>query len=231
MQVDDLAIVVTRKAIKNVYLRIDRSTGQLRLSAPLRMQDADIAGFVSDHRAWIDRRRRLLAHEPTRAELCFVTGERHLLFGEPFTLHVIERPGRGLVRLHGDGRLELHVSPDSTPDGRAALLSRWYRAQLAGTVPRLIERWEPVMGVAVSEWRIRAMTTRWGTCNIRAHRIWLNLELAKYPIECLEYVVVHEMNHLLERGHTKQFHALMDQWLPDWRRTRKRLADRAMEID
>ncbi len=111
----------------------------------------------------------------------------------------------------------MQIQPGMDRDERQVLLEDWYRRQLKKVIPDFISRWEPVLGVHVKEWRVRKMKTRWGSCNIQAQRIWLNLELAKKPLKCLEYIIVHEMNHLLERYHNTRFYRLMDSWMPDWR--------------
>ena len=127
------------------------------------------------------------------------------------------------VRMQPDGVLSVGYQPGADLETRRALLERWYRDQLRERIPSLIEKWQPVLGVSVAEWRVKRMRTRWGSCNIRARRIWLSLELARRPLECLEYVVVHEMVHLLEYGHTGRFYGLLDQFLPEWRSSRQLL--------
>lgn len=117
-------------------------------------------------------------------------------------------------------KLVLRVRPGTDRDKREAVLYAWYRRQLKAQIPPLIAKWEPVIGVQVTDWGVKRMKTRWGTCNIQAQRIWLNLELAKKPPQCLEYVLVHEMVHLLERHHNERFQSLMDQFLPQWRHDR-----------
>ena len=117
----------------------------------------------------------------------------------------------------------MHVRPGTSPDRRRLLLQEWYRKQLRELIPPLIDKWEPVLGVHVADWGIKRMKTKWGSCNVTAGRIWLNLELAKKPVECLEYVVVHEMAHLLERHHNGRFIAFLDDYLPQWRTYRDEL--------
>jgi predicted metal-dependent hydrolase len=122
--------------------------------------------------------------------------------------------------------LELHVRRRSRLDERQRTLHEWYRGELKLLIPPLVDKWQPLLGVSVAEWGVKRMRTRWGTCNIRARRIWLNLELAKCPVECLEFVVVHEMVHLLERRHSVRFKSLMDTFLPDWRERQRTLGGR-----
>lgn len=147
----------------------------------------------------------------------------HFVSGIPHRLQLQLRPGPARVALPGSGILELGICPEATDDERDIALSRWYRGRLQEAIPPLIARWEPAMCVQVAEWGIKRMKTRWGSCNTRARRIWLNLELAKRPLECLEYVIVHELAHLLEPSHNARFKGILDQHLPGWRDLRVEL--------
>jgi len=216
-------IEVTRKEIKHLYIRIDRSDGRIRISAPRRMSDAAIREAVHRNRAWIERRRQRVAALATIRPLVLESGACVPVFGESCCLSISEGHGRQGVRLREDGVLEMRVRHGLDQDGRAAVLDAWYRAQLKARMPELIRIWEPIMGVSVADWGVRMMRSRWGSCNIRARRIWLNLALARRRPEYLEYVVVHEMVHLLERGHNRRFYAFMDMFLPNWRAIRAAL--------
>lgn len=151
-----------------------------------------------------------------------VSGESHYVWGIRLRLKVIERPGRAHVEVDGN-RLLLHVPVGSVREARARVLERWQRSELRRTIPLLIGRWEPAVGRSVSQWGIRRMKTKWGSCNRETARISINLELVKKHPNCLEYVVVHEMAHLLERNHGEAFAKLMDSLLPDWRSRRDTL--------
>lgn len=215
---DDLIVEVVRKPIKNLRLTVHRSTGKVRLSVPLRISMTDIRQFLTERRDWIRH------HQTTQrpAPLHYVTGETHYFQGCGYRLNVIEQSGAQGVAQQTDS-LDLHVRPASDADQRAAVLSAWYRAQLQAQLPALIAHWQPIMGVKVAEWRIKKMKTKWGTCNTRVGRIWLNLALIKHAPQCLEYVVVHEMTHLLEPSHNARFKALMDQFMPQWRKYKQAL--------
>jgi predicted metal-dependent hydrolase len=218
LQLDKLTVEVVHKPIKSLRLTVHRSTGKVRLSVPLRISMTEIRQFLTERRDWI--RHHQTAQRPT--PLHYVTGETHYFQGRGYRLNVIEHNGAQGVVQQVDS-LDLCVRPASDADQRAAVLSAWYRAQLQAQLPALIAHWQPIMGVQVAEWRIKKMQTKWGTCNTRAHRIWLNLELAKHPPICLEYVVVHEMTHLLEPSHNARFKTLMDQFMPQWRERKKAL--------
>jgi predicted metal-dependent hydrolase len=151
-----------------------------------------------------------------------VSGESHYFFGQRYRLRFFKHDGAGKVLLN-KSTLDLYSRPDTSAEIRERVLQRWYREQLRIRIPPLLAKWEPVLGVRVAEWGIKKMKTKWGTCNIEARRVWLNLELAKKPKQCLGYIIVHEMVHLLERHHNDRFVAIMDEHLPQWRSYRDEL--------
>jgi predicted metal-dependent hydrolase len=218
----NIPVEVSRKDIRTLRLRVHAPDGRVTVSAPLALPRQAIDAFVSSRLDWIRKHRRRITALEYEPEYRYLHGERHWYAGRRYALDIVERPARARVEL-GAGTLVMRVRPGSGVERRRALLHAWYRQQLKATVPGLIDAYQPRMGVAVQELGIRRMKTRWGTCNPRARRIWLNLELAKKPPECLEYVVVHEMAHLLEPRHNARFHALMDTFLPAWREHRETL--------
>jgi predicted metal-dependent hydrolase len=220
--VDDLVVEVLRKNIKNLNLSVRPPDGKVRVSVPRRISDATVRQVVLERMEWIKSQQAWFASHAERATLHYVSGEKHVYLGHTYLLQVMDGARRPKVSLHGE-RLELHVPSGSNEALRAQALEAWYRAQIKLLIPPLIARWEPVIGVQVAEWGVKRMRTKWGTCSIRARRIWLNLELIKLPPEYLEYVAVHEMNHLLERLHTPRFKALLDQFMPGWRELRQGL--------
>jgi predicted metal-dependent hydrolase len=220
--VDDLVVEVVRKNIKNLNLSVRSPDGKVRVSVPRRISDATVRQVVLERMEWIKSQQAWFASHAERATLHYVSLEKYDYLGHTYLLQVMDCAQRPKVSLHGE-RLELHVPSGSNEALRAQALEAWYRAQIKLLIPPLIARWEPVMGVQVAEWGVKRMRTKWGTCSIRARRIWLNLELIKLPPEYLEYVVVHEMNHLLERLHTPRFKALLDQFMPGWRELRQGL--------
>jgi predicted metal-dependent hydrolase len=165
---------------------------------------------------FVGQERRLLPPE-------YVSGESHYFQGTCYRLNVVEHLGRSRVTMSDRATLDLYIRPDSERDQRERVLLNWYRQQLNEQVPALLAKWEAIMGVQSAEWHIKQMKTRWGTCNPRASRIWLNLELAKKPVDCLEYVIVHELVHLLARKHDAKFKGYMDKFLPQWRLLREEL--------
>lgn len=217
MDVNGIVVEIVRKNIRHLYLRVLPANGRVRVSAPLHLDDDEIRLAVSARLGWIRRKQSQLERLQKQSGGDYVTGESHYFEGRRYRLNVIERDGPPAVMLPDDNTLELSVRPGSDRAKREETLDHWYRKQLQDRLPALIDKWERNIGVKVNELRIRKMKTRWGTCNRRARRIWLNLELMKKPATCLEYVVVHELVHLLERKHNNRFRALMDKYLPGWR--------------
>ena len=172
---------------------------------------------------WIRRKQAEFEQQDRQSQREFVTGESHYFEGRRYRIDVTERDGPPTVRLLNNTTMALSVRPGADRDKREAVLHRWYRCQLRDRLPALLAKWEPKVGVQIAEVRIRKMKTCWGTCNRDARRIWLNLELAKKPASCLEYIVVHEMVHLIERHHNDRFRDLMDRLIPQWRLHRDEL--------
>jgi predicted metal-dependent hydrolase len=220
----DIPVQVVRKPIKNLHLGVYPPDGQVRVSAPAHLTDDNIRLAVISRLSWIRKQREAFQAQPRQSKREMVTGESHYVFGKRYRLEVIERRGCHEIVVKNSSTLQLFVNPGTTQANRTKVLKEWYRQQLKDRVSQLLEQWEPVLGHQVAAWGVRKMKTKWGSCNIQQRRIWLNLELAKKPPECLEYVVVHELVHFLERHHNERFKALMSQFLPQWRLRRDTLA-------
>jgi predicted metal-dependent hydrolase len=218
---DSIPIDIIRKNIKGLRLAVYR-TGEVRLSAAFWLSDGAVREYAASKLSWIRKHReKLLLQKPVAAQL-FVSGESHDYGGCRYVLEVVPHTAKPKIILDGT-TLKLFVRESSTKHRRAEVLAGWYRERLKEKIPGMIAKWEERTGVEVYEWGIKRMKTRWGSCSIRAHRIWLNLELAKKPDRCLEYVVVHEMVHLLERNHSKRFYARMTEFLPEWKSLKEEL--------
>ena len=218
-----IPVDVVRKDIKNLHVGVYPPAGRVRVAAPLRLDDEAVRLAVISRLGWIRRRRLEFTEQDRQSERELVTGESQYFEGRRYRLDLVVRDGPPSVLLRGNARMELGV-PQGTPrSSREAALQRWYRARLKERIPALVEKWEPRVGVDVAEVRIRRMKTRWGSCNAEARRVWLNLELAKKPVSCLEYILVHEMVHFLERNHGDRFRELMDDLMPQWQMRRKEL--------
>lgn len=214
---DGIVIDVVRKNIKHLYLTIDPEEGRPRISSPLRVSDGEVCVFAESKLAWIKTHREKINSTNSRTRMQYVSGEYHALFGQRYLLSLKRAQSASKVILRDSSILELHVRNPSNVVQRQRVLSEWYRGILKDRIPSLIAKWQPIMGVSVNHWGVKRMKTRWGSCNIGAGRIWVNLELAKKPEPCLQYIVVHEMVHLLERKHGKRFKQYMDSFLPQWR--------------
>ncbi len=214
---------VVRKPIKNLHLSVHPPDGHVRVSAPSHMDDEAVRLAVVSKLSWIRRHQKTFADQPRQSQREMISGESHYFLGRCYRLTVTERNGPNRITLNGTSNLTMQLRPGTDRDKREQLLNTWYRQHMKELVPDLISKWQPIIGVQVADWGIKKMKTRWGSCNTRDHRVWLNLELAKKSLDCIEYVLVHEMVHLLERKHSERFKALMDQFLPQWRLYRDEL--------
>jgi predicted metal-dependent hydrolase len=222
LTVRGIGVDVVYKDIKHLHIGVYPPLGRVRVAAPERLDDEHIRLALIQRLPWIKRRRKQLQDAARQSDREMVSGESHYVWGVRRRLKVVERPGR--PRLTVDGERLLLCLPEGTPTaGRLSLLEDWQRAQLSAAIPPLVEKWEPVVGEVVRRWSIRRMKTKWGSCNRETGHVQFNLELAKKPRRCLEYIVVHEMTHLLERGHGERFVELIDRFLPDWRSRRDEL--------
>jgi predicted metal-dependent hydrolase len=223
IDVNGLIVDVVRKNIKNLHLAVYPPNGRVRVAVPLRINDEAVRLFTISKLAWIKRQQAKFAAQERQSAREFVSGESHYYQGNRYLLNVIYRVGIPAVAIRNNKIMDLCVRPGSDTPERERILTTWYRRRLKEEIPPLIAKWEPIIGVQVAEWGVKQMKTRWGTCNIKAQRIWLNLELIKKPVHCLEYVVVHEMVHLLERHHNDRFTAYMNRFMPLWQYYREEL--------
>ena len=221
--VSGLEVQVIRKAIKNLHLGVYPPNGRVRVAAPLRVSNEAVRLAVVGKLGWIRRQRSKFQEQTRESQREMVSGESHYFLGRRYRLRVIDHEGAGRVVVRNRRTLELHVRRQSGQVERERVLQRWYREQLRELIPPLLTKWAVILGVQPAAWGIKRMKTKWGACNVDAKRICLNLELAKKPAQCLEYIVVHEMMHLLERHHNDRFISLMDQHLPHWRWHRQEL--------
>ena len=214
-----LDVEVWWKAVKKVHLVVYAVDARVRIPVPPFTTVAEVEQFVLGRIDWVkEKRAKLLAREPV-APLTYIEGEAHLLWGKEYPLRVREGSRRHHVHFSSEAGIELYLRRNHSSAQRQNLLLQWYRQQLQLSVPPLLEKWQPQIGVTVAEVRIKRMKTRWGTCNIAKRRIWLNLELIKKPEACVEYILVHEMIHLLEPYHNARFYAYQDTFLPGWQQT------------
>ncbi|MFH8855513.1 M48 family metallopeptidase [Streptomyces rochei] len=213
---------VTYKDIKNLHIGVYPPLGRVRVAAPHQFDDEQVRLAVIQRLPWIKEQREQLRSAARQSTREVVTGESHYVWGVRHRMKVVERPGRAHFELDGE-RLVLFVPAGTSAERRRKLLDRWYREQLRHVLPSLIAKWESILDVSVPWWSIKRMKTKWGSCNRETGHIWFNVELAKKPPACLEYIVVHEMAHYLQRHHDDRFTKLMDKFMPNWRSLRAQL--------
>lgn len=219
VQVGDLEVTVVRKDIKNLHLSVYPPEGSVKVSAPVRIDDDAVRLAVIEKLGWIRRQQRELTEQERQTPREYVSGETHYFLGRPYRLRVTEsdRPAGAMIK--NKEWLELNVRPGTGLEKRAEVLTEWYREQLHRRLAPLVADWQQKIGVPDFEWTVRRMKTKWGSCT-PGRRILFNLELAKKPLECIEYLVVHELVHLIEPKHGNEFKALMNRYLPNWRHLR-----------
>lgn len=222
LTVAGINVDVVHKDIKNLHIGVYPPLGRVRVAAPERLGNEQIRLAVVQRLGWIKRKRKQLQDAERQSEREMVTGETHHVWGVRHRLTVVERAGKREVAVRGS-RLVLSVPKGTDAATRRRVLEDWHRDQLRARIPNLIARWEPRIGRPVAHWQIKRMKTKWGSCNPEAARLWFNVELAKKHPRCLEYIVVHEMAHLVERTHGERFTNLMDLLLPGWRTHRDEL--------
>lgn len=213
---------VVFKDIKNLHIGVYPPMGRVRVAAPERLDEAQVRLAVVRRLPWIKRQRELLQAAQRQSIREMVTGESHYIWGTRHRLKIVEDSVGAHIEMDGN-QLVMYISDGMSVERRRSLLDRWHREQLRQAIPDVLAKWEPKVGVTVPKWSIRRMKTKWGSCNRESGHIWFNVELAKKNPESLEYIAIHEMTHLLERGHGDRFTDLMDKFLPDWRVRRDRL--------
>src|SRR5690625_1596740 len=217
MDVADIRVQVIQKDIKNIHLAVYPPTGRVRLSSPYSVKTESLRLFVISKLGWIKKHLRNMESQVREPVLEYIQGESHFIEGRRYLLNIVEREAPAKAVLRNKRYLDLYIRPGSGKEKREEMLKQWYRQRLKEQIPLLITHWEKELNVTVKDWGVKQMKTKWGSCNIRDSRIWLNLELAKKPLHCLDYVVLHEIVHLKERYHNERFKAFLDQHMPNWR--------------
>jgi predicted metal-dependent hydrolase len=222
IEIGGIAIELVRKKIRNIHLRVCPPDGSVRISAPLRMSLEVIREFAGSRVDWIRKHQEKMRERPWPAPLKYVDGERLYVWGRPYSLQVRESKMSAGVELAGDN-LVLNVRPGAGRRKKQSVLDAWYRELLLEALPDLTAKWERATGVTAKRYSVRKMKSRWGSCSPRTRDIRLNTELAKKSPACLEYVLVHELAHVLEASHNHRFKAIMDRFMPKWRALRQEL--------
>ncbi|MBA2657809.1 MAG: M48 family metallopeptidase [Tatlockia sp.] len=217
LEFDGILIELRRKPIKNMTLRIYPPDGRVAISAPLKLKLDFITQQLETKRAWIHKQRELFkARAQAKPIACYESGEKHEFLGARYPLLFLQTEKEKHVILK-DEIIYCFSKKNLIIAERQKLLESWYQQQMKAVLPELFAKWETIIGVSASSWNLRKMRSRWGSCHPVKKQICLNLNLIKKPLSCIEYVLVHELVHLLEASHNKRFHALMDKFLPEWR--------------
>ncbi len=222
IELGNIKIEVEQKDIKNIHLSVYPPNGTVRISAPERMDLDTIRVFALNKLKWIKKQQNTFENQERETPREYLTKESHYFLGKRYLLKIrVHNNPPKVVLKHNT--IELFIRPDTSEIKRQEIIEEWYRNELKKITPKLIHKWEKVIGVQSNDYGIKKMRTKWGTCNINAKRIWLNLELAKKPLECIEFIIVHELVHLLERTHNEVFVGYMNQFMPKWRFYREEL--------
>lgn len=223
IEISDFTIDVVRKNIKNMHLAVYPPTGRIRIAAPLNIDDDAVKLFAISKLAWIKRNQRNFKQQDRQSARSYIQRESHYFQGRRYLLRVTEHDAPPFVEIKSKTYIDLYIRPETTIAKRNEIMNEWYRTELKKQIPEIIKTWETKLGLEIDDWQIKLMKTKWGTCNIEKRKIWLNLELAKKPIYCLEYIIVHEMLHLLERHHNDTFLNYMNTYLPKWKQIKSEL--------
>ena len=226
--VSNISVEVIRKNIKNMHLSVLPPDGRVRVSAPTQLTDEAITMFVRTKLGWIKKQQEKFQQQPRQSERQYVSGETLYVWGKQYFLQVEYSYKGNALTLSGDKAI-LTVRKESSPKQRESFVNEWYRNLLKQEVAKYLPKWEKTTGLYCSSWQSKYMTTKWGTCNPTSKKIWLNLQLAKKPIECLEYVILHELAHLKVHNHGPEFTAILDQYMPYGREHKRRLNDSTLD--
>jgi predicted metal-dependent hydrolase len=223
LQLGTVEVSVVRKPVKNLHLSVLPPNGWVRVTAPVSMKDDAIRTLLALRLPWIKKQQAKFTGQERQARRDYITGESHYFFGKRYRLELVYKDEAPLVFFKGKSKIVLQVRPESSVVKRQEVMTEWYRQELHKVVDGLVTKWQKKMGVRANFWGIKRMKTRWGTCNHKQKRILINLELVKKPVVCTEYVVVHELLHLVERKHNDRFTVLMTKYLPKWKSLKEEL--------
>ena len=223
ISVHGIEVETVKKDIKNIHVGVYPPNGRVRVAAPLKTTDDTIKQIVLTKMSWIKKQQQRFKEQVRQTKREYVSGESHFFMGNRYRLRVIKTEAKPHIEIKRKTRIDMYVKPQATVEKKEKLFEEFYRQELKKQIPNLLIKWEKRTGLNVKEVKIKKMKTKWGTCNQKHQRIWLNLELAKKPQRCIEYVVVHEMTHLIEKNHTEKFRAKLKECLPNWMHTKVEL--------
>ncbi len=223
IKVSDLDILTVKKDIKNIHLGVYPPTGRVRIAAPLQTSDETIRLLILSKMPWIKKQRSKFVKQQRQTKREYVSGESHYFMGKRYLLNVIYGDFKSKIEIKKKDKIDLYIKSGANSQTRERILDNFYRAELRKHVPKLVAKWESRTGIKLKEIQIKKMKTKWGTSNPKDGRIWINLELAKKPLHSLEYVILHEMIHFLEKNHTERFRHIMNSAMPQWKQYKEEL--------
>ena len=216
-RIGDFEIHTVKKDIKNIHLGVYPPKGRIRIAAPTKTTDETLRVLVTSKTPWISKQKAKFEKQERQTKREFISGESHYFLGNRYLLNIVNTDSSPRIEIKRKTHIDMYVNPFRTSrEERERILDNFYRSEIKKQIPVLISKWEKTMKIHVGEFRIKKMKTKWGTCSQKNQRVWINLELAKKPLRCLEYIIVHEMTHLIEKNHTDEFRRLMDSFLPQW---------------
>ncbi len=228
LEIVGIPVKVIKKDIKNLHLYVKPPDGHVEVSVPQHMSDESITLFLRTRTGWIKKQQEIFREQPRQTEREYVSGETLYVWGKQYFLQVEYSNRKNALDFSGD-RAILTVRKESTAKQRESYINAWYRERLKAEIEKRLPRWESLTGLYCSGWQTKYMTTNWGTCNTKTGKIWINLQLAKKPFECLDYVLLHELAHLRVKDHGPAFIAILDEYMPNWRDVRKKLNDSTLD--
>lgn len=217
LEVNNLIINVVRKDIKNIHLNILPPQGDVRVTVPLKKDQESIRLFIISKLSWIKKQRNKFSNQERESKKEYISGESHYFKGDRYLLNIIHSLEKPKVLIRNNKFIDLFVNKNFSKEKRKMIMDNWYRDELKKILPQKINEWSKITKIQIEDLRVRKMKTKWGTCNKDKKRIWINLELIKKPIHYLDYVIVHELVHFLERKHNDHFVNYMNKFLPSWR--------------
>ncbi len=227
-KISNLQIETIRKDIKNIHLGVYPPDGRIRVSVPLATNDETLRIFLITKATWLKKQKERFSKQERQTKREYVSGESHYIFGKKYQLTVQKNEEKPEIKITKKTSIKLTTKPKTTIYQKQKIFEKFYRDELEKIIPKLLKKWEKKVGVKVKEVKIKKMKTKWGTCNIKDKRIWLNLELAKQPLYCIDYVFVHELVHLKERKHNERFLSILEHAYPKWRQSKEELNQRIL---
>lgn len=224
----DLEVDTVKKDIKNIHLGVYPPNGRVRIAAPTKTTDDTLQMLVASKKTWIYKQKAKFEKQERQTKREYVSGESHYFMGNRYLLNIIETNSSPKVEIKRKAHINMYIKPGTSTEKREKIMEKFYRSELQKQIPILTSKWEKITKIKVKEFRIKKMKTRWGSCSQKNNRIWINLELAKKPLHCLEYIMVHEITHLIEKNHTAKFRRTMDSFMPQWTQYKEELNKSAL---